>query len=118
MGRTGIDIICSDISVNRDYKLRNKDCKIVPMTDKIIYPSTNDEIARPIALGTLSYSAYVESIYDSICSWESVRDRMCKRFESPNILNDINMGYGDLIGRFLSIPKKSDRVGSGSITVI
>lgn len=118
MGRSGIDIICSDISVNRDYKLRNKDCEIIPMVERTIYPSSNDEIARPISLGMFSYNSYVNSIYNSICSWKETRDRMVKRFESPSILQDVNMGYGDLIGRFLSIPKKSERVGSGFINII
>jgi hypothetical protein len=118
MGRSGIDIVCSDISVNRDYKLRSKDCTLVPMTERTIYPSSGDEIARPISLGTLSYNAYVKSVYDSICRWQENRDRMVKRFESPSIMQDVNMGYGDLIGRFLSIPKKSERVGSGFINII
>lgn len=118
MGRTGIDMICSDISVNREYKLRNKDCKIVPLTQKIIYPSSNDEIARPIPLGNLNYKMYVEEIYNSLTQWQASRDRMIKRFESPGVLQDSNMGYGDLLGRFLSVPKSASRTGNGIVNVI
>lgn len=118
MGRTGIDIICSDISVNREYKLRNKDCKIIPMSSRTVFPSGNDEIARPIELGNINYKLLTDEIYMSLTGWQSIRDRMIKKFESPGVLHDSNMGYGDMLGQFLSIPKSPGRAGNGIVNII
>lgn len=118
MGRTGIDIVCSDISVNREYKLRNKDCKIVPLVQKTIFPSSHDEIARPIELGDIDYKLFVEEIYTSLVNWQNIKERMIKRFESPGVLQDSNLGYGDLLGRFLSIPKPTIKVGNGIVNIL
>ncbi len=108
MGRSGIDIICSNIPVNRSYTREGK-VTLVPTLKKEVPGNVRDEISQITEFEIPNYKNLVHSINESMQKWKDTRNSMLSKLKSHATINVAIPGITERLSRvFKTASRKSN----------